>query len=359
MLLHAFHPKFTGKTRISFFVILFCVFGILTCSSCITHAVDPFEETLRELGFSEKHELINSVDFSYVEGPDNGPPLVLLHAQHMDWFSYSRVMPELSRSFHIFDIDYPGHGLTSYPPDYPMNAQRIGTDLGDFVEAIIGEPAYITGNSSGGLLTTWLAANRPELVRAILLEDPPLFSAEYPRIQNTIAYRSFTTSYEFVQDDADDFLLYWIDSNSKFFDNNVGKGSAGLLTNAVLRFRKHHPGQAVNIGLISNDTVRLLIRGLDEYDARFGAAFYDGSWNENFDHGKALERIQCPVLLLHAHYEILEDGTLNGAMSEEDAQHAMELLNQGTYRNIDATHVVHLDKPEEFIQILTSFFQAN
>jgi hypothetical protein len=28
---------------------------------------------------------------------------------------------------------------------------------------------------------TWLAANKAEWVRAVLLEDPPLFTAEYPR----------------------------------------------------------------------------------------------------------------------------------------------------------------------------------
>jgi pimeloyl-ACP methyl ester carboxylesterase len=59
-----------------------------------------------------------------------------------------------------------------------MTAGQIGNDLVNFIETVIGEPVYVTGNSSGGLLTVWLAANRPDLVKAVVLEDPPLFSSE-------------------------------------------------------------------------------------------------------------------------------------------------------------------------------------
>ncbi|MBN1412120.1 MAG: alpha/beta hydrolase [Spirochaetales bacterium] len=62
-----------------------------------------------------------------------------------------------------------------------MNAGRIGTDLGDFMAKVKGEPVSITGNSSGGLLAAWLAANRPEKVNAVLLEDPPLFCQRQSR----------------------------------------------------------------------------------------------------------------------------------------------------------------------------------
>ena len=98
-----------------------------------------------------------------------------------------------------------------------MTANRIGADLATFIETMIGEPAYVTGNSSGGLLTAWLAANRPELVRAIVLEDSPLFAAEYPRIKTTIPYRSFATCSDAVRDGVDDFLPYWIHSSRAFF----------------------------------------------------------------------------------------------------------------------------------------------
>ncbi|SEP72312.1 Pimeloyl-ACP methyl ester carboxylesterase [Faunimonas pinastri] len=319
--------------------------------------VDPYHAKVQAAGYVQKSVRVNRITLSYVEGPDNGPPLVLLHAQLLDWFSYSRVLPELAKSFHVYDIDYPGHGQTITPADYPMTANQIGADLGDFIEKHIGRPVFVTGNSSGGLLATWLAAHRPKLIKAALLEDPPLFSAEYPRIKQTIADRAFRTSYAAAtQDHPDDFLLYWTHGNAPFFRKNIGPGTPFILTQAVKAYRRANPGKPVEIGVVKNDTVRMLLRGLDRYDPRFGAAFYDGTWNKGFDHAEALKTITCPVLLMQANTSQLPDGTLNGAMSKEEADRAMSLLHKGKYLKVDATHVVNLDKPVEFTNALESFF---
>ncbi|MFY1637667.1 alpha/beta fold hydrolase [Solwaraspora sp. WMMB335] len=333
--------------------------GVALVKRAIDRYVDPWKGRVAAAGLVVKSAQVGEVGLSYAEGPDNGPPLVLLHAQHMDWFSYSRVLPGLSERFHVFDIDYPGHGATTVPADYPMSANRIGADLAAFIETTVGGPAFVTGNSSGGLLAVWLAANRPELVKGVVLEDPPLFSAEYPRIATTIADRSFATCAEAVRAGItadDDFLLYWIASNKKFFTNNVAPGTASLLTAAIKTYRRAHPGEPVDVGLLPNDTVRLLLRGMDRFDPRFGAAFHDGTWNKGFDHADALADVSCPALLLQADFSILADGTLNGAMSQEDADRAVSLLRTGSYRKIDATHVIHLAQPEFFARTLEEFF---
>jgi hypothetical protein len=60
--------------------------------------------------------------------------------------------------------------------------------------------------------------------------------------------------------------------------------------------------------------------------------------------------------LLHASFKIMEDGILDDAMSQEDADNVMSLLQHGTYKRIEAMHVVHLDKPNEFIRTMNKFF---
>ena len=59
---------------------------------------------------------------------------------------------------------------------------------------------------------------------------------------------------------------------------------------------------------------------------------------------------------LHANFEYLEDGTLNGALDDADAARAMSLLSAGSYLRIDSEHVVHLDHPSEFVRIAQEFF---
>ncbi len=44
---------------------------------------------------------------------------------------------------------------------------------------MIGRPAYVSGLSSGGLLSAWLSAfAEPDQVVAACWEDPPFFSSE-------------------------------------------------------------------------------------------------------------------------------------------------------------------------------------
>lgn len=317
---------------------------------------DPGLKKVKKSGFTEKNINIGSVMLNYVEGPNNNKPaLLLLHAQMMDWYSYSRVLPELSKSFHVFAVDYPGQGKTTAPTDV-LNANGIGNVLSTFMETVIKEPAFVTGNSSGGLLTVWLAANKPQLVKAIVLEDPPLFSAEYPRVKKTIAYKSFTTCHNYVAEGRkDEFLLYWLNSSSAFIEKQAGKNVLPLMISSIKSYRKVNPGKPVEIGYLP-DMMRIIIRGLDQFDPNFGNAFYDGSWNKGFDYGEALESIKCPTLLLQANFEIRADGILDGAMSKEDADRAVSLIPNVTYQRIDASHVIHLDKPTQFVQIISNYF---
>jgi pimeloyl-ACP methyl ester carboxylesterase len=335
-------------------LVLLVSIGILVVNHMIYGYTDPWNKKVTDAGFVEKTVQIGQVKLNYVEGPDNGPELLLLHAQHMEWFSYSRTLPELSRSFHVFAVDYHGHGKTKCPVEY-YTANKIGHDLATFMDNVIKEPAYVTGNSSGGILTAWLAANKPELVKAIVLEDPPLFTSEYPRIKRTISYVSFTSCNDYIKSGKGDFLIYWLRSHSSFVAKSAGEDKVSKLLSFIQTYRKKNPGKPVEVRFLP-DYFRIFIRGLANYDPHFGAAFYDGSWNDQFDHAKMLQRIKCPTLLLHANFHIRDDGVLMGAMNQDDADRAVSLIPNAKYKRVDSAHTVHLDKPEQFIQLVEAFF---
>jgi pimeloyl-ACP methyl ester carboxylesterase len=320
---------------------------------------NPSDQQLAKAGVVEKAAQINDVIFNYAEGPDSGPALLLLHAQTLDWHTYGEVLPELSSQFHVFAVDYPGHGKTACPDDYPMTANQIGSDLANFIETVIKEPVYMTGNSSGGLLAVWLAANKPDWARAVVLEDPPLFSSEYPEVKRTVADRLFTASSTAVLDNnyGGNFLDYWIENGAEFFRTYAGPFSQQLIRFAVNSYRNANPGEPVEIAFLPI-AVREMLRGLNYYDPRFGAAFHDGTWNEGFDHAEALRKIQCPALLIQADFAIMEDGVLNGAMSQEQADRAVLLIENCRYIKVNAGHVINLEMPDQFIWILEEFFDV-
>lgn len=318
---------------------------------------NPADKRLKKADIIEKQIQVGEVLFNYAEGPDNGTPLVLLHAQLLDWYSYSEVMPELSKQYHVYAIDYPGHGKTVVPDSYVFSANQIGSDLANFIETVIGEPVYISGNSSGGLLSLWLAVNDKEYVKSVLLEDPPLFSAEYPAIQETIAYKSFATSNSAITNGYDnDFLMYWINNSTKFFQTYTGPFGQPLIRFMVKQYRSQNPDAPIELAFLPS-VVKEMIRGLDYYNPAFGNAFYEGTWNTGFDHGTALSMVECPVLLLQADFDYTEEGILNGAMSEEMAKQATSLISDCTYIKVASNHVVNLDNPQKYIEISEDFFK--
>lgn len=315
---------------------------------------DRYHRKVAQAGFQEHAIPMGKARIHFVEGPQNGPALVLLHAQHMDWFSYSRVLPALSERFHVFAVDYYGHGGSTAPPEY-MNVQRTGGDLARWLKLCVREPAYLSGNSSGGLLSVWLAANESDWVRAVVLEDPPLFSSQCPRLHQTVADKSFSVCSRFLQEGGEDFLLYWIDSCRPFFRRYVGWDVTPLLKRSIRRYRKRYPGRPVELWYLPV-TVRLMLRGMSCYDPHFGAAFHEGSWNAGFAHAEALARISCPVLLLHADFAQMSDGTFAGAMDQQEAERAIAAIPYASYLRLHAQHVIHLDQPKRWIDLLESFF---
>lgn len=225
-----------------------------------------------------------------------------------------------------------------------MNANLIGNHLTQLIKTVIKEPVFISGNSSGGVLTAWLAANEPDWVKAIILEDPALLSSECPRLYSTIADKSFSMCSEFLCQGDQDFLLYWIGQCRDFFKKYVGFDISPILTASIQHYRKYNPDKPVEIFYLPS-IVRLMIRGMSCYDPHFGAAFHENTWNAGFDHAETLTRIQCPALLLHAKTEIMEDGTLNGAMSQEEADCIVTLIPNCKYLKVS-----HFLKPCETIR---------
>ena len=312
----------------------------------------PLRKTMKA-GFVEKQaELEDGTVLNYVEGPDNGPPLLLIHGQGANWEDYTSVLPQLSRYYHIYAIDCHGHGKSSYNPE-KYYAEVMGADFIWFMENVIGEPAVVSGLSSGGLITAWLAANSPENVLGIILEDPPLFSTELERNENTYAWvDTFRTIHLFLNQDAENdpaiFYLkncYWI--------NYFGEMKE-MLINSAVSYRVKHPDEALVIYYLP-PAINRIFYFMETYDLRFGDHFYDASWNRNFNHAETLVKIDCPSILIQTNWSIGEDGLLMGAMSGEDAQRAHELIKDNVFIRVDSGHDFHYEKPKDFIQIMVDF----
>jgi pimeloyl-ACP methyl ester carboxylesterase len=99
-----------------------------------------------------------------------GRPLVLVHGLMGRGSTWPRQLPWLTRLGEVYTYDAPWHRGRDVDDPYPISTERFVADLGDAVEEL-GGPAVLVGHSMGGLHSWCLAAARPELVAALVVED--------------------------------------------------------------------------------------------------------------------------------------------------------------------------------------------
>jgi pimeloyl-ACP methyl ester carboxylesterase len=104
-----------------------------------------------------------------------GPPVLLLHGLHDDGRCWEPLLPLLPAGLRYVAPDARGHGGSGLP-DGPLTADALAADVIAVLEAVCG-PAVLVGHSMGGQTAAVVAARRPDLARALVLEDPKWWDA--------------------------------------------------------------------------------------------------------------------------------------------------------------------------------------
>lgn len=304
-------------------------------------------------GFVSRTTMVNGHWLRFLEGPAAGPPLLLLHGQSTDLWSWAPVLPALSRDFHVFAIDVPGHGGSAWDPEL-YNGPVLGELFADFIAGVIGEQTIVVGHSSCGLIAAWMGAARPDEVLAVVLEDPPLFSSVVPRAETTWNHVELAQAcHDFLTEgDAQDFTAFLLE-RSLLFDMFGPVGER--MRSDALRRHQAHPGRPLVLPYVP-PAMNEIYRALEHYDPAFGLAFFDGSFHDLFDHAETLSALARPVLLIHCNWNTHE-GVLLGAMDDADAARAAQLLpDVRTYR-ARSGHGFHLERPGTFVRQVRAFAQ--
>ena len=108
-----------------------------------------------------------------------GPLFVLVHGLGGSLANWDLLGPRLSRHGRATALDLPGFGLS--PPGADWTLETHARALDEFIQHL-GAPAILIGNSMGALLSEMVAANHPDLVRALVLispATPPRFPDPY------------------------------------------------------------------------------------------------------------------------------------------------------------------------------------
>lgn len=113
----------------------------------------------------------------HVTAPREAPPVVLLHALGERASTWEVVTVALAPVFQTIAIDLRGHGDSGRPGRYSFEAMQ------DDVLGVLGQMsitrAHVVGHSMGGVVAYLLAAENPDRVARLVVEDvPPPFPRE-------------------------------------------------------------------------------------------------------------------------------------------------------------------------------------
>ena len=101
----------------------------------------------------------------------SGPDLVLLHGTGGHLEAYARDIAELAQDFRVTAYDMVGHGWSELP-DRPYTIDVLAAHLLGLLDALGIERAHLSGESLGGWVAAWTAAQAPDRVDRLVLNTP-------------------------------------------------------------------------------------------------------------------------------------------------------------------------------------------
>ena len=255
--------------------------------------------------------------------------MVLLHGVTRRWQDWLTVLPSLAPRWQAFALDLRGHGRSDRTPGAYRIADYV-PDVVDFLRRGLDEPAIVIGHSLGANVAAAVAAEAPERVRALVLEDPPLEMAG-PRIAETGLPELFP---HFLRHAGSDRPVDEI-------AGGAGRGPREVLGPC----RPRPPGRRPRPGLAA-----VSASGLKRLDPDVLEPPLAGRWLDGSDVADHLGRIRCPTLLLQA------DGFFGGLLPDDHAAEMAALIRHCVHIKLTGIgHNIHSTATEAMMRLVLPF----
>ena len=267
---------------------------------------------------------------SYSEGPPNGPTMLLLHGVTRCWQDWEPLLPALTSAWRVVAIDHRGHGGSGRANRYCVT--DFVEDIVRFVSQEISAPLVILGHSLGAMVAAAVAADVPELVRGVVLEDPPFLT-----MGNRINGTAWQAQFRGMRDVA-----------------QCGGTKAEMAARLAEIEIPAPGGVSKRLGeLRTPAALAWSAECLAKLDPEVLTPIIDAGWMDGFDFTEVLSRIRCPVLLLQA------DPLCGGALANHDVDAALAALPSIQHFHFPgAGHQLHRDRTDAMLVALKTFFDT-
>lgn len=336
-------------------VMVIAILAGLYIYSCIYYWQGDYKKTINA-GFVEQHvTLPDGSVINFAEGPDNGDALLLIHGQTGAWQDYSKVLPELSKTLHVYVVDCYGHGGSSHN-EAKYYLRENGDDLIWFINNVIGKKTVVSGHSSGGLLASYIAAYGGDLVVGAVLEDPPVFSTEPEYFEKSFAYQdTFKLLHEYGESvQTECWEAYYL--RNCFWGQMYMESSMDGIANYAQKYHEKNPDKPVQLFFMP-ESINFTFLYSQNYDHAFGENFYDYTWHSGISHETLMSDVSVPTVYLHVEEMFSDDGILMAAASNAQAEKAKGLIGDCELIQLSGNHDIHRFNPQTFIDAINRLSQ--
>lgn len=259
-----------------------------------------------------------------------GPVLLLLHGVTRCGADWEPLLPTLTTSWKVIALDQRGHGGSTRGESYLVS--DYVSDAVRFVREELAVPLFIWGHSLGAMVAAAVAAKLPQLVRGIVLEDPPFHT-----MGSRIAESAWQAQFRGMRQAA------------------RRGGSVEEITDALASIRiPVSGGGSTRLGeLRDRASLAWSADCLSKLDPEVLTPVIEGRWLDGYDLAEIFSLIRCPALLLQA------DPLAGGALTNADVDLARSLLPH--HRHIqfaNCGHQLHREHPEEVLLALRDFISS-
>lgn len=256
-----------------------------------------------------------------------GPVLLMLHGVTRCGADWEPLLPALAKDWEVIALDQRGHGTSLRARSYLVT--DYVADVVRFVQEETAASVVIFGHSLGAMVAAAVAAELPDRVRGIILEDPPFHT-----MGNRIAGSAWQAQFTGMREAA-----------------RKG-GSVEEITKALSDIRLPASGGAFKrLGELRNRaSLAWSAQCLSELDPEVLTPVIEGRWLDGYDFPNELSRVRCPTLLLQA------DPSAGGALTDADAESLMSIVSTCQHvRFPGCGHNLHRDRPESVLRAFAEF----
>jgi 3-oxoadipate enol-lactonase len=250
----------------------------------------------------------NGVQFRYeIDGPSDGPVLMLSNSLGTDVSMWTPQMPAFSKRFRVVRYDTRGHGASAVTPG-PYTIEQLARDAVALLDRLGIDRVHFCGLSMGGMIGMWLGVNAPERINKLVLCNTAARIGP-PDLWNTRI-------------------------------ENVRKGGMEAIANAVLERWFTLPFRERAASAIEPVRRTLVATPPDGYVACCAAV-------RDMDQREAVARVRAPTLVIA--------GAQDAATPPQDGRFVAERIPGAKYVELEAAHLSNIELADEFTDAVVRF----